>query len=246
MIIADFVTYPNMMKFFESLGVDMEPSDMSFSVSLDEGKGCEWGSRNGLSSLFAQKMNVLNPYFWQMVREIIKFKNDVISYLEVLENNPDVDHNETLGQFINSRGYSELFQEAYLVPIRGSIWSCPTERVLDFSAFSILSFCRNHHLLQLFGRLQWMTVRWRSCRYVNKVREELESRGCQNTNRFVTGCTVLCGDDSQELYEACIMAVHAPDALRLLGNQATYNESRLLGAFQYVYRYLSSAMHHSP
>ncbi|XVF28546.1 hypothetical protein REPUB_Repub15cG0039000 [Reevesia pubescens] len=45
----------------------MEPSDMSFSVSLDEGKGCEWGSRNGLSSLFAQKMNVLNPYFWQMI-----------------------------------------------------------------------------------------------------------------------------------------------------------------------------------
>lgn len=66
------------MEFFESLGVDMEPSDMSFSVSLEEGKGYEWGSRNGLSSLFAQKANVFNPYFWQMVREIIKFKNDVI------------------------------------------------------------------------------------------------------------------------------------------------------------------------
>lgn len=69
-----------MMEFFESLGVDMEPSDMSFSVSLEEGKGYEWGSRNGLSSLFAQKANVFNPYFWQMVREIIKFKNDVIRW----------------------------------------------------------------------------------------------------------------------------------------------------------------------
>ena len=37
------------------------------------------------------------------------------SYLEVLENNSDVDRNETLGQFINSNGYSELFQNAYLV-----------------------------------------------------------------------------------------------------------------------------------
>lgn len=155
------VTYPNMMEFFESLGVDMEASDMSLSVSLDNGQGCEWGSRNGLSSLFAQKKNVLNPPFWQMIREIIKFKHDVLrqailfqtwdmifcfwrrkiydstfknvlrerngdgdkadslyiycSYLDVLENNPDIDRNETLGQFINSRGYSELFKEAYLV-----------------------------------------------------------------------------------------------------------------------------------
>lgn len=66
------------MEFFESLGVDMEASDMSFSVSLDKGQGCEWGSRSGLSSLFAQKKNVLNPPFWQMVREIIKFKHDVL------------------------------------------------------------------------------------------------------------------------------------------------------------------------
>ena len=77
-IIGYQVTYPNMMEFFETLGVDMELSDMSFSVSLDEGRGCEWGSRNGLSSLFAQKKNILNPYFWQMIREMVKFKDDVL------------------------------------------------------------------------------------------------------------------------------------------------------------------------
>ena len=66
------------MEFFESLGVDMEVSDMSFSVSLDKGQGCEWGSRNGLSGLFAQKKNAFNPYFWKMIREIVKFKHDVL------------------------------------------------------------------------------------------------------------------------------------------------------------------------
>ena len=71
-------TYPNMMELFERLGVDMETSDMSFSVSLEKGKGCEWGSRNGLSSLFAQKRNLFNPYFYQMIREILKFKDDVL------------------------------------------------------------------------------------------------------------------------------------------------------------------------
>ncbi|KAG1361485.1 putative Cyclopropane fatty acid synthase [Cocos nucifera] len=143
------VTYPNMMEFFESLGVDMEISDMSFSVSLDEGKDYEWGSRNGLTSLFAQKSNVINPYFWQMLHEIIKFKHDVIKYLDELENNPDLDRNETLEHFIKLHGYSQLFQKAYLVPICASIWSCPSEGVMSFSAFSVLSFCRNHHLLQV-------------------------------------------------------------------------------------------------
>jgi len=37
------------------------------------------------------------------------------SYLDMLENNPDIDRNESLGEFIKSRGYSELFQKAYLV-----------------------------------------------------------------------------------------------------------------------------------
>ena len=72
------VTYPNMMEFFEKLGIEMERSDMSFSVSLDEGKGCEWGSRNGLSGLFAQKRNALNPFFLKMISEILKFKEDTL------------------------------------------------------------------------------------------------------------------------------------------------------------------------
>ncbi|CAL5347478.1 hypothetical protein CsSME_00033801 [Camellia sinensis var. sinensis] len=237
------VTYPNMMEFFESLGVDMEVSDMSFAVSLDKGHGYEWGSRTGLSSLFAQKKNALNPYFWQMIREILKFKDHVLRYLEELESNPDIDRNETLGHFINSRGYSELFQKAYLVPVCASIWSCPAEGVMSFSAYSVLSFCRNHYLLQLFGRPQWLTVRWRSHDYVNKVREQLESRDCQirtgcgvhSVSTIDDGCLITCEDGSQETYNGCIMAIHAPDALKILGKQATYDEMRILGAFQFVY-----------
>ncbi|KAF9586853.1 hypothetical protein IFM89_039928 [Coptis chinensis] len=242
-VIFGQVTYPNMMEFFESLGVDMETSDMSFSVSLEKGNGCEWGSRNGLSGLFAQKRNLLNPYFYQMIREIIKFKGDVLMYLEDLESNPEIDRNETLGHFIKSHGYSELFQKAYIVPMCASIWSSPSEGVMGFSAYSILSFCHNHHLLQLFGRPQWLTVRWRSHSYVNKVREELEERGCQIRTGYTVqsvatsegGCTVTGVDGSQEMFDACIFAVHSVDALSILGKQATYEETRILGAFQYVY-----------
>ncbi|PWA40403.1 Mycolic acid cyclopropane synthase [Artemisia annua] len=236
------VTYPNMMELFETLGVDIEHSDMSFSVSLDEGNGCEWGGRNGLSSLFAQKSNALNPKFWQMIREITKFKHDVLRYLEEVEHKQDITHDQTLGDFIKSHGYSELFQKAYIVPICSSVWSCPADEVMSFSAFSILSFCRNHHVLQLFGRPQWFTVRSRSRTYVKKVKEELENRGCQIRTgcavRSVSkrdGCLVMCEDGYEERYSGCIIATHAPDTLKMLGEQATYDERRILGSFSYVY-----------
>ncbi|KAL6503522.1 hypothetical protein OROGR_025445 [Orobanche gracilis] len=233
------VTYPNMMEFFENLGVDMELSDMSFAVSLDKGRGCEWGSRNGLSGLFAQKKNVLNPYFWKMIREIINFKDDVLNYLEELDNNQDMDRNEMLGHFIRSRNYSELFQKAYLdpanIPICGSIWSCSAEGVMSFSAYSILSFCRNHHLLQLLGRPQWLTVRRRSQNYVDRVKEVLESRGCHIRTNSEVCCVISCKDGSEDIYDECIIAAHAPDALKMLGKQATCDEIRILGAFQYAY-----------
>uniref|UniRef100_A0A1J3JUR4 Cyclopropane-fatty-acyl-phospholipid synthase n=2 Tax=Noccaea caerulescens TaxID=107243 RepID=A0A1J3JUR4_NOCCA len=232
-----------MMEFFKNLGVDMEVSDLSFSVSLDNGKGCEWGSRNGLSSFLAQKRNILNPNFWQILSENMKFKKDVVKYIEELEHNPDTDRNETLGEFLKSHGYSDLFQKAYLVPACSSVWPCPSDNVLNFPAYSVLSFFRNHDLLQLFGSPQWLTVTGRSQTYVAKVRAELEKRGCeirtscsvQSVATSEDGCvTVTTEDGSQEVFDRCILAVHAPDTLRLLGEQVTYDETRVLGAFQYA------------
>ncbi|KAL1342146.1 hypothetical protein AAHE18_09G137400 [Arachis hypogaea] len=244
------VSYPNMIELFENFGVDMKLSDMSFAISLDGGRGYEWGSRNGLSGLFAQKKNVINPHFWQMLRNIIKFQDDVTSYLDMLDNNLDMEHNETLEQFIKTRGYSKLFVKAYLIPICGSIWPCSFEGVMSFSAFSVFSFFRNHHHLQLFGRSQWLTVKRRSHTYIKKVKEELVARGGQAiTNCEVelvstteNGCLVHCKDGSKEMYDCCIIATHAPGTLILLGEEATYDERRILGAFQYAYS--DTFLHH--
>ncbi|XP_020531014.1 uncharacterized protein LOC18447304 isoform X2 [Amborella trichopoda] len=164
-------------------------------------------------------------------------------YIEELENNPDLDRNETLGHFIKSHGYSRLFQDAYLVPVCASIWSCSSETVMTFSAFSVLSFCRNHHLLQLFGRPQWLTVKCRSHTYVKRVKEELERHGCeirtscplQSISPTEGGWSVFDACGAKDDYDGCILGVHAPDALEILGQHATFEESRVLGAFQYVY-----------
>lgn len=72
----------------------------------------------------------------------------------------------------------------------------------------------------------WTTVR---CRWAI-----LNSNNLFNTS---AGCTLSCSDGSNEVYDKCIIAVHAPDAIRILGKEATYDETTILGAFQYVYRF---------
>ncbi|KAK8664069.1 hypothetical protein V6N13_083872 [Hibiscus sabdariffa] len=233
-------SYVSLLEMFDSLGVDVETCDVSFSISHDKGNGYEWCSQYGFSNYFAQKKKLLNPFNWQYLKEIIKFGNDVESYLELLEKNPDIDRNETLGQFIKSRAYSEHFQNTFLAPICGSMCSSSREDVMSFSAFFVLSFIRTHHLHQLFGQPQWLTIR-RHSYFVKRVRDVLESRGClfklgcrvQSVLPADNGTTVVCGDGFQETHNGCIMAVAAPKALRLLENP-TFEETRVLGAFQYA------------
>jgi len=248
LMVFNRVTSPNMVKWFEGLGVETEISDMSFSVSTllnndSNARGFEWGSRNGISGLLAQKRSLLSPSFWRMIVEIFKFKNDAIKYLEDHERNPDLDHSETLGQFFSSHGYSKLFQDAYLIPMCACIWSCPSQGVLSFPAFFVLSYCRDNHLLELFGRSHWHTVKGCSESYVNKVRGELESMGCQikmncevksvSSLEGGVGYKLLEADGLEETYDQIIFGVHASEALKVLGAEAKHDELRILGAFQY-------------
>ncbi|KAI5009686.1 hypothetical protein ZWY2020_011823 [Hordeum vulgare] len=243
------VTYPHMVEWLEGLEVELERSDMSFSVStqLDGGSGgCVWGNGNGISSLLAQKANILKTSFWRMLREIFKFKNDALAYLENHERNPDLECNETLGQFIQSHEYSLFFQEAYLVPVCAGMWPSSSQGVFSLSAFFVLSFFRNNDLTQLFCYPQLPTVKARSQSFVDKVKGELESMGCRiKTSCRVKSVSSLDGADGyrvmeidglEETYDSVILGVHAPNAIKVLGAEATHDELRILGACHYVQR----------
>lgn len=70
-IVYNELNYPNLTALFAHLGVKTHDSDMSFALSLDYGK-LEWGG-DTLSTLFAQKRNLLRPSFLLMLREILRF-----------------------------------------------------------------------------------------------------------------------------------------------------------------------------
>ena len=64
-------TYPHLVSWFEHLGVATEPSNMSFSLSLDGGS-LEWAS-HGLGAVFAQRRNLLSLRFWGMLWDVLRF-----------------------------------------------------------------------------------------------------------------------------------------------------------------------------
>ncbi|OAY65032.1 hypothetical protein ACMD2_09772 [Ananas comosus] len=98
-----------------------------------------------------------------------------------------------------------------------------------------------------FGHLQWLTVKCRSQSYVNKQQvsfillyhfEGYVFRNLRPSSllkkEFLTGCHVLTIDHLDEIYDNCVICIHAPDAIKILGTQATYDEIRILSAFQFV------------
>ena len=53
---------------------------------------------------------------------------------------------------------------------------------------------------------------------------------------MAAGYRVLENDGSEETYDSVILGVHAPNALKVLGAEATHYELKILGACQYVLR----------
>ncbi|KAG6533756.1 hypothetical protein ZIOFF_007631 [Zingiber officinale] len=152
---------------------------------------------------------------------------------------------------VNAAGASLLLTETFTSPTmnlskRGYHMYDEMEECILISPFPfslILISLMLPFTFQLFDRPQWLTVKSRSQCYVDKIREELESRSCTIRTRcavesvFSTdaGCCVVGEDCSKDIYDGCIISTYAPDALKLLGEQATSEEATILGAFQYVY-----------
>lgn len=71
--------YPDLTQLFARLGVPTQPSDMSFAVSVDDGRLEYAGS--SLRTLFAQKRNLLRPGFHRMWSDILRFNAEAVDLL---------------------------------------------------------------------------------------------------------------------------------------------------------------------
>lgn len=224
-------TYPLLVSLFAELDVETAPSDMSFSVQA-RGDGIEWCGST-LASVFAQRRNLLRPAFWGMLRDILRFNRLATA---LAERGDDARLAQTLGDFLVQHRFGDAFREWYLLPMVASIWSCPVGQMLAFPVGTLVRFCHNHGLLQVTDRPQWHTVRGGSRAYVQRIVTTLDdlrlATPVHGVRRLTAGAVVTTGH-GVEHFDQVVFACHSDQALRLLGEDATPEERRLLGAIRY-------------
>lgn len=222
-------TYPNLIALLAELGVPSFASDMTFAVSMDEGR-LEWAGTN-LDTVFAQRRNLLSPAFLRMVRDILHFNSRAEENLQRLQQTPQL----TLGQLLAAGGYGDYVRDAYLLPMAAAIWSSSPQDILQFPAATFLRFCQNHALLQINDRPQWRTIQGGSRNYVQKIAATLPHKHLQcavHAVRRTERGVIVSSARGEEEFDAVVLATHAPDSLRLL-QDADQAERSLLSAQRY-------------
>ncbi len=228
-IVFNELTYPNLFRFFDELGVSYEKSDMSFAVSIKETM-IEYGGK-GIKALFSNKLNIFNFNFIKMIGEIINFYKTAPLLL-----NQDIE-NKTLGEFLKNSKYSPYFINFHIIPMVAAIWSMPFEKAKDMPLRLFLNFFINHGLFRLKNRPQWYTVTNRSRTYVNKVLENISGEYYKNykinkISRSENNVRISIGNEFLD-YDHVVLASHADQSLKLIENP-TVEEKSILKNFTYV------------
>ncbi len=221
-------TYPNFCRMLSLLGIETQDSDMSLSVRCF-GSGLEYQG-SSLNGLFAQRSNLLRASFYRMLRDIVRFNREATRFSQ------SSDDALLLGEFLDQIAVGEEFRRHYLVPMSAAIWSADPNCLDQFPARFILGFFRNHGLLALRDRPQWMTVADGSRSYVDELMRPLRDRVYVNASvshvrRTEEGVELQFEDRPAALYDHVVMATHADQTLRMLDADAA--EAEVLGGFPY-------------
>jgi len=228
-IVFNDVTYPNFVALLDELGVESQVSDMSFSVS-DRRAGLEYNGAS-LNALFAQRSNLLRPFFYRMLLDILRFNREAPSLLEA------AGQTITLGDYLEGQGYSREFVEYYIVPMGAAIWSARPEIMRQVPARFFVQFFHNHGLLSVNDRPTWRVIKGGSRRYVEKLVASYRDRirlnaGVQWLRRHPEYVELKARGAEPRRYDHVFLACHSDQALRLLAD-ATLQERQVLGAIDY-------------
>jgi hypothetical protein len=230
-IVYNEANYPNLAALFRHLDVPTAFTDMSFGVSLDDGD-LEYASTD-LSSLFAQRRNLLRPRFWSMLGDVVRFCRTAPSHACALDAAMT-----SLGDYLGEAGYGRPFQDDHILPQAAAIWSASVDAVRELPAAAFIRFFENHGLLKVLNKPLWRTVVGGSRTYVAKLTAAVCAGARLGTaavriERTQAGVLVRDAAGQVERFDEVVVACHADQGLRLLA-QPTGAERALLGAIRYL------------
>jgi predicted NAD/FAD-binding protein len=227
-IVLNDRTYPNFQRLLAGVGVETQPSEMSFSVS--DGGDFEY---NGASpnGLFARRSNLARPSFHRMVRDLLRFNRQAPALIGLNGSGP------SLGEFLDEGGYSPQFVQRLIVPQVSAVWSADPKQVWGFPASMLAEFFANHGMFGFTDRPSWLTVRGGSSRYVEALTQPLGERLRLSTpvrriERFDDHVEVTPAGGEPERFDEVVLAVHSDQALRMLADPSAA-EAEVLGSIPY-------------
>ena len=160
--------YPRFSSLLDELGVASQPSEMSFGVSCRRCR-IDYSSR-GMRGLLARPTQACRPRIYRMAADIVRFNRwasqQPTGALEAW----------TIGDLRREGRFGADLFNHYLLPMTGAIWSSTGIDVDAMPLEFLVSFYRNHGLLQIQGHPQWRTVTGGSARYVDALTRPYRAR----------------------------------------------------------------------
>ena len=238
-------TYPNFIRLMEELGVPSQKTIMSFSVKCAS-TGLEYRGADP-QGLFAQRRNLVNPTFYRLLYDLVRFNkcgNRLLEQHDPAEGAPE----ETVGNFLKRHQFSQTFINQYFLPMGAAIWSASFDSFRDFPIRFICEFYKNHGLLGITDRPQWRVIKGGSRSYLPPLTASFSDRirtsspisqirrGISNFHQDDGNGNIellVEGESEFQTFDHVVFACHSDQALRILGDQADPIEREILSAFPY-------------
>ena len=213
--------YPNLLKLFKELNVEINDSSMSFSYNSISSA---WSSED-----YKKLSSIANKSYLRRLIEIIRFKRLALITKDELSNS-------TLGSWLIDHNFSNEFTQEYVVPMAASIWSSNFDVIREFPFKTFVEFYDNHQLFNLLKRPQWKSVNNGSSSYIEKMQAEW---GVNNI--FLNAKLEIDFQDKffilnngiEKSYDLVIFACHANQIKTIFPKIDTFLGTSLLNEFSY-------------
>ncbi|MFT2092693.1 NAD(P)/FAD-dependent oxidoreductase [Paraglaciecola sp. 2405UD69-4] len=230
-IVFNNKTYPRFLKLLSKLNIRPQETEMSFSVK-NQNTGLEYNGHS-LSTLFAQKRNLLNPKFWKLIVDILRFNKTC----KALYSQDSIPKDLTLGEFLRDENFNDYFCQHYILPMGAAIWSTSLNEMRQFELSFFIRFFHHHGLLNVNDRPQWYVIPGGSREYIGPLIEGFKEKivlkaSIKKVSREVDQVLLHFEDGTHQSFDEVVFACHSDQALALLAD-ATPQEAQILGNIQY-------------
>lgn len=227
-IVCNRKVYKHFFTMLDKYGIKTQKSDMSFAVN-NLSSGLVYNATS-IPTLFCQKKNMFNPKFYRMIYDINRFYKAAEKLLVS-------DSSLSLGEYLEQNNYSQYFIKEHILPMASALWSGDFDTVKRFPLVYMLSFMKNHQMLQLDKRPTWETIVGGSNQYVKTLSEKLKGEFlCNAKVNQVTRLkdkVIVQTEESSREFDYVFFSSHSDQTLKLIDQPST-SENDILSNIGYT------------